>query len=313
MRFRMHTRRRQSASESSIHRHTHPTPHLLPRPHPAASARSRQYSPASSAGNLPHRLPSSSAAASNNARAASAPLANAGSLPSSAASDLFVARDNRVHSRLKVRNCRLRVLERPHLLGKLRPAHKPMLARQKELCICQQRRRPLRLPQLHCQRISTCLPSASVGGAGAIPHGHLLGSLQPSHRPGTHGIIRRYVRRRAKQFPGEFLVVVETGTRRQRNRVRHTNLLSRMPGVRTHQAERKFAIWFSTSVGGHGPFRGLDAPLALPTLYHELQCPRGSLVLGVNLRLKCHRLDREERMAAACDRVIVLYQSAPRL
>ena len=86
-----------------------------------------------------------------------------------------------------------------------------------------------------------------------------------------------------------------------------------MPGVRTHQAERKFAIWFSTSVGGHGPFRGLDAPLALPTLYHELQCPRGSLVLGVNLRLKCHRLDREERMAAACDRVIVLYQSAPRL
>ena len=86
-----------------------------------------------------------------------------------------------------------------------------------------------------------------------------------------------------------------------------------MPGVRTHQAERKFAIWFLTSVGGHGPFRGLDAPLALPTLYHELQCPRGSLVLGANLRLKCHRLHREERMAAACDRVIVLYQAAPGL
>ena len=79
-----------------------------------------------------------------------------------------------------------------------------------------------------------------------------------------------------------------------------------MPGVRTHQAERKFVIWFSTSVGGHSPFRGLDAPLALHTLYHELQCPRGSLVLGANLRLNCHRLHREERMTAACDRVIVL-------
>jgi hypothetical protein len=41
-----------------------------------------------------------------------------------------------------------------------------------------------------------------------------------------------------------------------------------MPEVRTHQAERKFAIDLGTSVGGHGPFRGLDAPLALQTLYH---------------------------------------------
>jgi hypothetical protein len=41
-----------------------------------------------------------------------------------------------------------------------------------------------------------------------------------------------------------------------------------MPGVRAHQAERKFAIDLGTSVGGHGPFRGLDAPLALQTLYH---------------------------------------------
>jgi hypothetical protein len=54
-----------------------------------------------------------------------------------------------------------------------------------------------------------------------------------------------------------------------RNRVRHTNLLSRMPGVRTHQAERKFAIDIGTSIGGHGPSRGLDAPLALQKLYHE--------------------------------------------
>ena len=51
-----------------------------------------------------------------------------------------IAFDNRVHCRLKVRNCRLRVLERPHLLGKLRPASKSMLARQKELRISQQRR-----------------------------------------------------------------------------------------------------------------------------------------------------------------------------
>jgi len=86
-----------------------------------------------------------------------------------------------------------------------------------------------------------------------------------------------------------------------------------MPGVRTNQAERKFAIWFSTSVGGHGPFRGLDAPLALQTLYHELRCLRGSLVLGPNLPLKRHRLHRWERLTAACDRVIVLCQTAPGL
>jgi hypothetical protein len=42
-----------------------------------------------------------------------------------------------------------------------------------------------------------------------------------------------------------------------------------MPGVRTHQAERKFATRYRTSVGGHGPSRGLDAPLALQKLYHE--------------------------------------------
>jgi macrolide transport system ATP-binding/permease protein len=41
-----------------------------------------------------------------------------------------------------------------------------------------------------------------------------------------------------------------------------------MPGVRTHQAERKFAIAIGTSMGGHCPFRGLDAPLALQKLYH---------------------------------------------
>ncbi|HEX4582704.1 MAG TPA: hypothetical protein VH139_11625 [Acidobacteriaceae bacterium] len=44
-----------------------------------------------------------------------------------------------------------------------------------------------------------------------------------------------------------------------------------MPGVRTHQAERKFATSINNTVGGHGPFRGLDAPLALLTLYHERQ------------------------------------------
>jgi len=42
-----------------------------------------------------------------------------------------------------------------------------------------------------------------------------------------------------------------------------------MPGVRTRQAERKFVISIDTSMGGHGPFRGLDAPLALQKLYHS--------------------------------------------
>src|SRR5215471_6413237 len=35
-----------------------------------------------------------------------------------------------------------------------------------------------------------------------------------------------------------------------------------MPGVRTNQAERRFATFDVISVGGHGPSRGLDAPLA---------------------------------------------------
>jgi hypothetical protein len=43
-------------------------------------------------------------------------------------------------------------------------------------------------------------------------------------------------------------------------------------------------------VGGHGPFRGLDAPLALQTLYHELQCPRELLVLGTAPQLSAAAL-----------------------
>src|SRR5919201_577556 len=35
-----------------------------------------------------------------------------------------------------------------------------------------------------------------------------------------------------------------------------------MPGVRTNQAERRFVAFSLSWVGGHGPFRGLDAPLA---------------------------------------------------
>jgi hypothetical protein len=68
-----------------------------------------------------------------------------------------------------------------------------------------------------------------------------------------------------------FFIEIETGTRRQRDRVRHTNLLSRMPGVRTGQAERKIRNFDQQHSGWHGPFRGLDAPLALQTLYHERQ------------------------------------------
>src|SRR5438034_7574223 len=40
-----------------------------------------------------------------------------------------------------------------------------------------------------------------------------------------------------------------------------------MPGVRTDQAERRFVPSESMCVGGHGPFRGLDAPLALARQY----------------------------------------------
>jgi hypothetical protein len=42
----------------------------------------------------------------------------------------------------------------------------------------------------------------------------------------------------------------------------HTNLLSRTPGVRTDQAERRF-VSSTNDEGGHCPFRGLIAPLAL--------------------------------------------------
>jgi hypothetical protein len=57
-------------------------------------------------------------------------------------------------------------------------------------------------------------------------------------------------------------VLREIRPRRQRQGV-HTKLLFRTsPGVRSFQAERRFVRPSSTLAGGHGPFRGQDAPLA---------------------------------------------------
>src|SRR5947208_1109383 len=36
-----------------------------------------------------------------------------------------------------------------------------------------------------------------------------------------------------------------------------------MPGDRSNQAERRFVAFDLLKMGGHGPFRGQDAPLAL--------------------------------------------------
>jgi hypothetical protein len=44
-----------------------------------------------------------------------------------------------------------------------------------------------------------------------------------------------------------------------------------LPGVRTIRAERRF-VTFRFWVGGHCPFRGLDAPLGASFLYHDLVC-----------------------------------------
>ena len=70
----------------------------------------------------------------------------------------------------------------------------------------------------------------------------------------------------------------------------HTNLLSRdRLGVRTGQAERRFRDVESNRLGGHGPFRGLDAPLALRSPYRRTNA-RGRRQAGTASRIDdvCH-------------------------
>jgi hypothetical protein len=56
--------------------------------------------------------------------------------------------------------------------------------------------------------------------------------------------------------------LLEIGARRKGERVRHTNLLSLHAWSPHNQAERRFVTFILTSMGGHGPFHGLGAPLA---------------------------------------------------
>jgi hypothetical protein len=63
--------------------------------------------------------------------------------------------------------------------------------------------------------------------------------------------------------------LLEIGTRREGQRVRHTNLLSPHAWSPHESGSKKVRRLQSASVGGHGPFRGLDAPLALMFFYHD--------------------------------------------
>jgi hypothetical protein len=75
-----------------------------------------------------------------------------------------------------------------------------------------------------------------------------------------------------------------------------------MPGIRTNQAERRFVAFGLGRVGGHGPFRGLDAPLALLRLYHDrLRC----------VDAKPGRIFPPELKPSRCDRACLAYDRLP--
>jgi hypothetical protein len=149
------------------------------------------------------------------------------------------------------------------MLAERGPVLKSMRISDEELCVGKRERRarfPDALIDMRDRSINTCVHECGRR------HRQIRDErLNPVARPPLdRGVLIRSCG--SHQRLCALLVIVEIGFGRERQRI-HTELLSKTPGVRSDQAERKLSRfklfqphpWWDAVQGGHGPFGGRDA------------------------------------------------------